>query len=311
MKRIAFAAAIAAFLSPAAWCGAYTFTQVSPAGQNVDINYGAAINTSGEVVWINGVSAEAWNGTTLSSYPIGGTYDISAGNIGLSDAGGISFSYYNGSGFEGAVYSIPNGTLTNFGYPGETYNYAGGSSASGLVAGDYAGNTGWVWNGGSSFTTITYPGTHGQTYLNGVNNSGDVVGQNYCCDEGVSFLDKNGVFTTITVPGEANNGVLAQNLNNSDVVVGGAYNSQGNYDGFVWQNGVGSIVDYPGATDTMIYGINSSGELVGEADFGSYSDGIVFTATLGSGTPEPATFYLLIGAGLLIAGRKARRATRN
>jgi len=304
MKRIAIAAAVAAFFCTLSWSSpVYTFTQISPGNQADNIFLGAAINTSGLTAWINGGTAETWNGTSISSYTLTNEQISEGQPIGLSDAGGISFSYFNGSDFIGAVYSIPSGTTTTFQYQsGETY--AAGSSPGGWVAGDNASAAGgFIWKGGSSFTQITYPGSHGQIYLDGVNNAGDVVGQSSCCDSGVSFIDENGVYTTITVPGEATDDVQAENLNNSDTVVGYAYNALQHEDGFVWQNGVGTIVDYPGATDTIIYGINSSGELVGEADFGNSNDAIVFTAAIAP-TPEPGTFYLLIGAGMIVVGRR-------
>jgi hypothetical protein len=78
--------------------------------------------------------------------------------------------------------------------------------------------------------------------------------------------------------------------------------------GFIWQNGVGSVLNFPGASNTILYGINSAGEVVGEANFGGpFSTGLVFTAELVS-TPEPATFTLLLGAGALLGAVRRYRA---
>jgi hypothetical protein len=296
---------LACCLNPVAWGGSvYTFTQVSPAGQQENMNSGAAINTSGLVAWVNGSSINTWNGVSLSTYNPGVNILSVGTNIGLSDANAVSFSYQSGANYLAGDYSIPGGTLASFQYPGQQYTYAGGSSPNGLVAGNYAGNTGFVWTGGNAYTDITYPGPHGQVYVFGVNDAGHVVGANWCCNLGLSFLDAGGVFTTISVPGYADGNVWAMNVNNSDTVVGDVWDGSHTH-GFVWQNGVGSIVDYTGATDTIIYGINSSGELVGEADFGNPYNAIVFTAT---STPEPGTLALMLGAGLLaVCCRQFRR----
>ena len=304
----AFRFVFAVLVVPMAWSnGIYNFTQVSPSGQAINTNSGAAIDSSGLVAWTYGNTIQTWNGSTVSTYTPGVTPANVGSNIGLSDAGVVSFTSFDASGTHGQVYSIPGGTLTSFDYPGQTDTYAGGSSTNGVVAGNYAGNAGFVWSGGV-FTDINYPGTHGQVYTTGVNAAGDVVGFNYCCTLGVSFLDKGGVFTTISVSGVADNNVLAHNVNNSDVVVGWVdINNIEN--GFVWQNGVGSIVNYPGATNTIIYGVNSAGVLVGEADFGTYTNGIVFTATLSSQTPEPGTLGLLLGAGALLGTLRKYRAS--
>jgi len=294
MKRIAVVAAMAVLLCTQGRSSTiYNFSQVSPGNQAESIFVGAAINSSGLVAWENGESLYTWNGSAVSQY---GNFQNLGQGIGLSDAGGISFSYESG----GAVYSIPNGTVTSVAYPGADGTTATGSSPDGMVTGySYTGPSqyGFIDDGGS-FTQVSYPGPHGQIYLWGINDSSNVVGISSCCDSGVGFIDENGVYTTITVPGITNGDIDPRGLNDSNEVVGEVYTGS-DLEGFVWQNGVGSIVNYPGATDTIIYGVNSAGELVGEADFGQYYSGIVFTATPeGSTTPEPRTFYLLAGAAL-------------
>ncbi|HEX3744284.1 MAG TPA: hypothetical protein VHW09_10155 [Bryobacteraceae bacterium] len=282
------------------WGGSiYTFTQVSPIGEPIFTLGGAAINSSGLVAWVDGSSIDTWNGATVSVYNPGVTIISAGSNIGLSDANSVSFAYQSGAMYLAGNYSLSSSTLTSFQYPGQTYTYDGGSSPNGLlVAGDYAGATGFVWQGGTSFTDITYSGPHGQTYVFGVNDSGDVVGLSDCCNLGLSFLDQSGVFTTISVPGYSDDDVQSFNLNNLDTVVGNVWDGT-NAHGFIWQNGVASIVDYPGASNTTLYGINSAGVLVGEADFGNNADGIVFEA---SNAPEPGTLFLMLGAALLAVG---------
>jgi hypothetical protein len=291
---------------PMAWAGnVYNFTQVSPVGQPINVLGGAAIDSAGLLAWSYGSNIQTWNGSTVTTYNTGVNVANVGSNIGLSDAGVVSFTSYNGSATFANTYALSGGTLTTFTYPGQTFTYFGGSSTNGLVAGDYAGNTGFIWTGGTSYTDVVYPGPHGQMYMYGVNSAGDSVGLNWCCGLGVSFLDKGGVFTTISVSGYTDDQVFAYNINNSDVVVGDTWNGTVQ-SGFLWQSGLSTIINYPGATDTILYGINSAGELVGEADFGDSTNGIVFTATLASQAPEPGTFALLLGAGVLLGAIRKR-----
>jgi hypothetical protein len=306
MKPYLYSSAFAVLMCSTAWGnGVYSFAQISPVGQAINVNGGAAINTTGLIAWAYGNSIQTWNGSSVTTYNPGVNVATAGTNIGLSDAGGVSFTSF-ASGFASAsadVYSIPGGTLTSFSFPGQSYTYFGGSSANGLVAGDYSGDAGFIWTGGTSYNVVNYPTAHGQIYLYDVNNNGDLIGLNACCGSGVSFIDVNNNFTTISVPGSNDNQVFAFGLNNSDIVVGDTFNGT-SQSGFIWQNGSATALNYPGATDTIIYGVNSAGQLVGEADFGSYTNGIVFTATL---APEPGTFALLFGAAALLgAVRKYR-----
>src|SRR5215471_10107124 len=180
-------------MGPSAWGGSvWEFTSVSPAGEQINLLGGAAIDSNGKVAWAYGTTIQTWDGSTLSTYTPAVSPQYNQIGIGLSDAGGISFTSFNGANSTGFVYSIPGNSLTSFSYPGQTNTYFSSSSTSGLVAGNYAGNGGFIWTGGSSYTDVVYPGAHAQTYTYGVNDAGDMAGINYCCGLGLAFLDKGG-----------------------------------------------------------------------------------------------------------------------
>ena len=56
----------------------------------------------------------------------------------------------------------------------------------------------------------------------------------------------------------------AWGVNDSGQLVGFYSDSSGNYDGFLYVNGVYTTVDCPGEADTLAYGISDSGVIVGE-----------------------------------------------
>jgi probable HAF family extracellular repeat protein len=117
--------------------------------------------------------------------------------------------------------------------------------------------SGFVDTGGL-FTPVNYPGAT-QTYLYGVNNSGQIVGQfgidgsTQCC-----FVDTGGVFTTFSGL------TFVYGINDSGQVVGSSSNSNS---GVVDTGGLFTPVNYPGAAYSRLTGINDSGQVVGEGNF--------------------------------------------
>ena len=163
---------------------------------------------------------------------------------------------------------------------------------------------------GATFTDISYPGPHGQIYIWDTNNAGDIVGLSSCCRAGVNFLKQGSTYTTILNPlGSASNGTV-YGLNNQDQLVGWYDNGTGGpIHGMIWQAGLSSTLDFPGANSTVLQGINDSGVIFGAATDASGTFLFVASPT----TPEPATFVLIGGALCAIGLRLRKRSvqTRN
>ena len=84
--------------------------------------------------------------------------------------------------------------------------------------------------------------------------------------------------------------------------------TDGPSNGFLYSGGQFTTLDVPGFSNTVLFGINNRGAMVGQvynaSQFGS--QGILIT------TPEPATLFLLVvGLGALCVGTwKGRRGGR-
>jgi uncharacterized membrane protein len=97
-----------------------------------------------------------------------------------------------------------------------------------------------------------------------------------------SWMDSNGVFTTIDLPGgrQASVNVIS---NTGYYMAGGAFEEllyPNIYVGFLHANGVFTTIQVPGASSTGVMGVNSAGEVVG-----SYSEPLA--------TPEPTSLVLV------------------
>ncbi len=78
-------------------------------------------------------------------------------------------------------FSFCNGVYSTLDYPGASQTFATGINDAGAIVGTYRDNegrpNGFVFSN-NSFESISYPGTHNATYINGsaINNSGTIVG---------------------------------------------------------------------------------------------------------------------------------------
>ena len=102
------------------------------------------------------------------------------------------------------------------------------------------------------------------------------------------FLDINGAFSSISVPGSSS--TSANGINDAGEIVGAA-----NGQGVVDQGGALTEFSVPGSTNTSATGINNEGEIVGD-----YSGQL-------QAAPEPGTMVLLATGLLVLAGLRYRR----
>jgi probable HAF family extracellular repeat protein len=110
-----------------------------------------------------------------------------------------------------------------------------------------------------NYTTLDLPGSYG-TSANGINTSGQIVGDYGDTAGHHGFLLDQGSYITLDVPGAI--WTYAQGINDSGQIVGNS-----SLGAFLLDNGTYTILDVPGAISTGASGINASGQIVG-----SYQD---------------------------------------
>ncbi len=174
----------------------------------------------------------------------------------INASGQVAGSYYAGGsdGYahsHGFVYS--NGTFTTLDVAGATHTNAGNINASGQVIGTYVLDNplgsnvyyGFVYSKGT-FTTLDAVGATSTslpyfTSPQGINTSGQVVGQYLSSAEFHGFLYSNGVFTTLDVPGAQY--TYPRSINDNGQVTGSYYDGS-NTHGFI-ATPMGTPTDIP------------------------------------------------------------------
>jgi probable HAF family extracellular repeat protein len=339
IKTLGFAAVFATGMATTAYAGGYQFIPIiipPPVGNLVydppypDNAQALSINDNGQVlvsaVDVSGSEPFADNAdfndiynihthtfTALPAVP-GAVANSTLAN-GINDSGQIVGQYDPGNGgssaflYTGGVYT----TINPF-HDSDPNIFALAISNNGLITGaddnidsmgDALSSQGFVGSGGlyTSFQFGSVPGTF--TVGRGVNDSGTVVGH-YSLPSGVHgmFLDQGGVITDITAPGAVEE--VPGQMNDAGVIVGGVvfdptYSSE---DGFIYKNGVTTLLDFPGSAYTFIEGINNQGDIVGTYSAAADIGGAFLAVPL----PEPATWALmLVGLGGLGAAIRGRR----
>lgn len=204
--------------------------------------------------------------------------------MGINNAGQI-VGYYsyppkdpNGHEAEN-VFVLSGGNFSTFGYPGSYYTAGYGINNSGQIVGtcevefygtfgtcqDFYGVVeGWV-DADGSFTTVSFPGAIANaTSANGINDSGQVVGQ-YELPSGnlYGYLLSAGSYTTVSPTGATGSG--AQGINNAGHIVGSDCSGSCNQvSGFLESGGNFTTIAVPGAVRTYAIGINNSDDVVGQ-----------------------------------------------
>jgi probable HAF family extracellular repeat protein len=196
--------------------------------------------------------------------------------------GGYAGSYNGHGGVFGYVWNVGGGYSTLEAVPGTTaqpsYTVARSINDHGVVVGYYNDPRGYqggfLYDNGSYTTGIRGPGS-GNTFLTGINNNGQFVGFDTGTSRSQGFLYSGGAYTIIDVPG-ANLGTTPSAINDAGTIVGsylvgdlstGIYTSYGFiYSGGTYTTGIG----LPGASYSVVTGINNKGDIVGDSDIGHF-----------------------------------------
>jgi len=159
-----------------------------------------------------------------------------------NDEGLIAVSFFGKSSiYHAAVYDSVHHTLKILpDVPGAAENLAGGITNSGLVVGD-------------TFTNSSFAGGVGWTY-------------------------QNGHYSFFTAPGDspANGGTATYSVNNQGQIVGYVFNSSGHQSGYIKTGTTYTMLNYPGASGTVAYGINNEDVVTGSYALGGVQHGFLW-----------------------------------
>ena len=109
---------------------------------------------------------------------------------------------------------------------------------------------------------LIFPAEPNETYVTGVNASGEIVGfYHYGSFGQYGFIEYNGSYTYIDAPDPSEFGSVTVEGINSYGVAYGNY-GWGSAIGFIW-NGSFTTVEFPNATNTLVQGVDAAGDAVG------------------------------------------------
>jgi hypothetical protein len=220
---------------------------------------------------------------------------------------------------------------TTIDYPGADWTVASGINVYGVIVGTYhdlQGMHGFRYSGGQ-FTSVDVPGDNlGQksTVLFGINDLGQVVG--WFLDRvnaGHSFLLSSGTYTSLdacvlppqgVVSGSGLTNVGVHAINNAGQTAGSYWNTSDyiyetleGYSMGANHSQLNCRLDWSGSIGTEIYGINNSGQMVGEWNEGTrgrtdnHAHGLLWSATGQRQTFDPPWASQTFLRGISNSGR--------
>ena len=198
---------------------------------------------------------------------------------GLNDRGDIvgEISFDNGFTVHGFLLRGRDPEPTTLDFPGACNTHARGINESGTIVGfweecdseGFIAIHGFTWSKGE-FSEVNFPDAR-DTYLTGINARGDIVGAWQSESVIHGFTLSKGQFQSVDAP-FPDTDTEPLGINARGEIVGAFYSPDGNY-GFLLAGGTFNIIEYPGATGTAVYGINSAGQIVGVRSLGGPNQG--------------------------------------
>jgi probable HAF family extracellular repeat protein len=238
-----------------------TYTQIDVPGAVSTLATG--INAAGDIVGAYDDASGVSHGFLLSGgvyttidYP-GAAYTSVTG---INDVGQI----VGDDSYDGFLYDLQTQAFTTISVPGQNgYTIPLAINNAGTIVGFISiqgkGPVGFELAGGKYREVL--PKGFEFSFVAGINNSGEAVGQGSNFLNDLNFLFNQGKFQPSGIPMSAS----ANGINDLNAIVG-KYLSNNNYFGFVLQNGVFQRLRFPRENYTIAQGINTSGEVVGYFD---------------------------------------------
>ena len=159
-------------------------------------------------------------------------------------------------------------TFFTLDYPGAISTSANGVNDKGHIVGGFETTEtthGFLWKNGS-FTVIDVPGAL-VTEAFGINAKGQIVGvysNGGFSSRHVFLRDKDGSFTTLAPPNAGTSLIWAYDISDSGEIVGSFWdNVEPGKHGFIWKNGVYTVIDVPGYPFTRVFGGNNARQIAG------------------------------------------------
>ncbi len=242
------------------------------------------INDSGQIVGRYRDTAGIVHGFLLSNgvfssitFP-GATFTRAIGVNRYGDIVGDHQEAGNNGGFGNDYgYLLGGGVFTDLRFPNSDSTIPAGINANGDIVGwylDKKGMHGFLLRGGT-YTSIDFPGAAAFTQAWKINDAGLIAGRYVGTSDGKDhmFVLSNGSFTSLPdVPGAFETAVDEDGgLNSVGHIVSqyssskhcGLFTSVGCLHGFLLSGGVYTTFDFPGATETLAFGVNSFDDIVG------------------------------------------------
>jgi hypothetical protein len=177
--------------------------------------------------------------------------------------------------YQAFTYNPSTMTYTFVTPPGSTSSQFIGINDSGQIVGTYgnsSGNYGFLLSNGV-YTAINPPGVRqvtpsapyngGGTSAIGINNNGEIVGEWLPATGPIDgFIYSGGSFTNTAISDSTYSTTL-YGVNDSGLISGFEATGTGTNDSFLYNGSTFTPLNFPGATETVVQGLNDSGEAVG------------------------------------------------